>query len=89
MLVRTVILPSAFAAISETPSVFYRVVITLLESLAKNGLILIDEQEYIQKFLLAEIDKWPQKYRKEAKVALKRLNEKIALLKCLLRMKVC
>jgi len=76
MLVRTVILPSAFAAISETPSVFYRVVITLLESLAKNGLILIDEQEYIQKFLLAEIDKWPQKYRKEAKVALKRLNEK-------------
>lgn len=76
MLVRTVLLPSVFTAIPENESSLYRVVITLLETLAKNGLILVDDQECIQKLLIAGIEEWPQKYRKQVKVALKRLNEK-------------
>jgi hypothetical protein len=77
MLVRTVILPSVFTSIPENQPSLYRIVINLLLTLEeKNGLILVDDHESIQKFLIAGIGKWPQKYRKEAQVVLKRLNSK-------------
>lgn len=76
MLVRTVILPSVFTSISEKETSFYRLVINLLINLEKNGLILTDEQEYIQKVIISGIGNWPQKYRKQAQVVLKRLKEK-------------
>lgn len=77
MLVRTVILPSIFTSIPENQPSLYRLVINLLITLEeKNGLILVDNHEYIQKVLFSGIGKWPQKYRKEAQVLLKRLKEK-------------
>jgi hypothetical protein len=85
MLVRTVLLPSVLASIPEEQPSLYRLAIILLETLEKNGLILVDDNECIQKFLVQEIDEWPQKFRKEAKVLLKRISDKNRFVKVSLR----
>ncbi len=85
MLVRTVLFPSVLTSITEDQPSLYRLAIILLVTLEKNGLILVDDNECIQTSLTKGIDEWPQKFRKEAKVLLKRLSEKNRFVKVSLR----
>ncbi len=85
MLVRTVFLPSVLTSITEDQPSLYRLAIILLGTLEKNGLILVDDNECIQTSLTQGIDEWPQNFRKEAKVLLKRLSEKNRFVKVSLR----
>jgi len=52
MLVRTVLLPSVLASIPKEQRSLYRLAIIQLETLEKNGLILVDDNECIQKLLV-------------------------------------
>lgn len=76
MLVRTILLPSVFTSIPEDQASLYNSVISLLQNLEKNGVVLIDDNNCIKQALSQGVSKWPVKFRQKAQKLLVELNKK-------------
>ncbi len=74
MLVRTILLPSIFRGNSEKSNPDYPLIIRFLQDLEKNGIVLVDDTNYILAAIQENIDKWPQKYITKAQKLLKALK---------------
>ncbi|MBD1923243.1 hypothetical protein H6F77_19520 [Microcoleus sp. FACHB-831] len=88
MLVRTILLPSVFTSIPEDQASLYNSVISLLQNLEKNGVILIDDNNFIKTAMSEGVDKWPLKFRKPALVLLEQLKKKNRLVELSLNSKI-
>jgi hypothetical protein len=76
MLVRTILLPSIFRVNSEKLIPDYGLIIRFLQDLEKNGIVLVDDLDYILAAIREDIKEWPQKFKTQAQKLLIALRKK-------------